>query len=82
MLTLARATGEDPGRVRIMAADNVDPELKALYVEQLAPAEKIAAGPDPSEAAIMASADPELRALWLARLTPNPRRPLARLRSE
>jgi hypothetical protein len=46
VMALARTAGQDPERVRIMAGDNVDPELKALFVQQLNP-EPLTAGTAP-----------------------------------
>jgi len=75
VVTLAVAAGEDVDRARIMAADDVDPKLQALWLAQLSGSEPEVSAPtllagdrDPNAVRIMATADPELRAMWLSQV--------------
>jgi hypothetical protein len=58
------------GDVPFMMA-GADPELIALWREQMTPEQSRAAGVDPDEATIMLHAEPQLRALWLAQAAPS-----------
>jgi hypothetical protein len=47
VMTLAAGLGEDAGRAAVMLADDVDPELRALWIDQLANPEPASVGSAP-----------------------------------